>query len=147
MLLMVLGNHVFCLCGLRHSGPCHNCHSPDGRSFSLTRGPDGHSGSLTRGPDGCSCSLTRGSYGRSGSLTRGRSRPRKGCCPKSSCRRSCGQSRSESRPSRCRRYQHCQGGKYTNCFLFNDFNRPCCSAIDSVFTRKLFTWNSYLNVP
>ena len=126
MLLMVLGNHVFCLCGLRHSGPCHNCHSP---------------------PDGRSCSLTRGSYGRSGSLTRGRSRPRKGCCPKSSCRRSCGQSRSESRPSRCRRYQHCQGGKYTNCFLFNDFNRPCCFAIDSVFTRKLFTLNSYLNVP
>ena len=114
---MVLGNHVFCLCGLRHYGPYHNCHSPNGRSFSLTRGPDVHSGSLNRGPDqlspdGCSCSLTRGSCGHSGSLTHGRSRPRKGCCSKSSCSRSCGQSRSESR---CRRYQHCQGGTYNNC--------------------------------
>ena len=111
MLLMVLGNHVFCLCGLRHSRLDHNCHGPNGRSGSLTRGPVDRKGSQTRSPDGHSGSLNRVPDGHSGSLNCGRSRPREGCCPRSSCRRSCGRSRSESRPTRCRRYQHCQGGK------------------------------------
>ena len=155
---MVLGEHIFCLCELRHSGPDNNCHGPKGRSGSLTRGPvdcksnqtrspDGHSGSLNRGsnghsgilncgrsrpregycphsrspanrkrrqtrsPDCHSGSLNRVTDGHSGSLNCGHSRPREGCCRRSSCHRSCGRSHSESRPSRCRQYQHCQGGK------------------------------------
>lgn len=158
MLLMVLGDHVFCLCELRHSGPDNNCHGPKGRSGSLTRGPvdcksnqtrspDGHSGSLNRGsnghsgilncgrsrpregycphsrspanrkrrqtrsPDCHSGSLNRVTDGHSGSLNCGHSRPREGCCRRSSCHRSCGRSHSESRPSRCRQYQHCQGDR------------------------------------
>lgn len=114
MLLMVLGDHVFCLSCLRHFGPHHNCYGPNGPLGSLTRCPNSRSGNLTRSHDG----LNRGPDCRkgsqtqsSGSLTRGRSRPHEGCYPQSSCHRSCGRSHSELRSTRCRRYQHCQGGK------------------------------------
>ena len=159
MLLMVLGDRVFCLCELRQSGPENNCHGPNGRSGSLTRGPvdrkssqiqspngnegccprsscrrscnrsrseSRRSGSLTRGPvdrksnqtrspDDHSGSQNRVPDGHSGSLNYGQSRPGEGCCPRSSCRRSCVQSHSESRPTWCRQYQHCHGGNV--CFI------------------------------
>ena len=119
---MVLGDRVFCLCELRHSRPYHNYHGPNGRSGSLiwdledrkgsqTRSSDCHSGSPNRGPDCRKVSQSRSADGRSGSLTRARSRTCEGCCPRTSCSRSYSRSRSESRPTRCRRYQHCQGGK------------------------------------
>ena len=111
MLLMVLGEHVFCLCELRHYGPDNNCHGPKGRSGSLTRGSVDRKSRQTRSPDGHSGSLNRAPDGHSGSLNCGRSRPREGCCPRSTCRRSCGRSHSESRPTHCRQYQPCHGGK------------------------------------
>ena len=158
MLLMVLGDQVFCLCKLRHSDPDNNCHGPKGRSGSLNRGPVDRKGNQTPSPEGHSGSLNRVPDGHSGSLNCGRSRPREGCCPRSSsrsssrsgsltwgpvdrkisqtqrpdghsgslscprssCRRSCSRSHSESRPTRCRQYQHCQGGKFVTIMCHND---------------------------
>jgi hypothetical protein len=113
-------------CG--RSRPCEGCcprsssrRSCDrSRSGSLTRGPVDCKSSQTRSPDGHSGSLTRVPDCHSGSLNCGRSRPREGCCPRSSCRWSCRRSHSESRPTRCRQYQQCQGGKFVTIMCRND---------------------------
>lgn len=91
---MVLGDRVFCLCKLRHSGPDNSCHGPNVRSSSLTRSPVDRKSSQTESPYGHSGSLNRAPDSHSGSLNLGRSRPREGCCPRSTCRRSCGWSHS-----------------------------------------------------